>query len=152
MACLPVLLLRGSPTKRLVRRMRIFLSSPVNVFSIRSSSGRQLLFTGNGWRSEHQLVKGLSWAEVQTLSGVLAVTSSVPLPLGVTESQDRQWSPCAVPSPSAAHSCRGSVASRSECCPRTCAHLRFQLLAARCMLSESSFTKTNVSLFGMLFQ
>lgn len=71
--------------------MRIFLSSPVNVFSIRSSSGRQLLFTGNGWRSEHQLVKGLSWAEVQALSGVLAVTSSGPLPLALTESQDSQW-------------------------------------------------------------
>ncbi|KAK7825048.1 hypothetical protein U0070_014805 [Myodes glareolus] len=57
---------------------------------IRSSSGRQQLFTDNGWRSEHQLFKVLSWAEVQTLSGVLAVTSSVPLPLAVTESQNRQ--------------------------------------------------------------
>lgn len=72
---MPVFFLHGFPMKRLVFRMRIFVSFPI-VFRLRNSSERKLLFIDNGWRSEPQLVSLLQWAEVQTLSGVLAVTSS----------------------------------------------------------------------------
>lgn len=103
-----VLLLCGSPTKRLVRRMRIFLSLPVT-FSASEA-------VAEGSCSSQTMAGGVSTSLLKCSAGqkyrpCLESSRSPALCPSLLQSlslRTDSGSPCTLPSPNAAHSCSGS--------------------------------------------